>query len=150
MYILSKCHPVENIVWDESGIIGMSRFLKKVERLCKSVVHVRQGPKGLDERDETLKGQRVDVFEKYQSAMEKRAFHNAISHLIKYTHSLTKYVKALVLKEGGISDTRVEDVEKSIHLLLLMLYPFATKMCRRLLDDGLFETRTFSDFMQDD
>lgn len=134
MYILSKCHPSETLTWDGSsskGVIGMVRFLNKVKKICTRL-----------EKEESLIPSKTDVesieterrktIELYTNAMEKRAFHNALSYLMKFTTVLQK-------------TKNLSGCQEAVYDLIMMLYPFATETCQELV--GSFFTQDSETFL---
>lgn len=111
MYILYPADIQDNIVWDEKGLIGMKRFLMRVEKLVESCVH--NSKNGTELSKET-----VECILKTTSYWESSTkLHISITLLMKLSASMAKI------------GTSFADLD----VLLRLLYPLAPQTAIKLL-----------------
>ena len=103
--------------WQDSGITGVARFLKKVWELC-------QNKKGKVKNDPELERLTHKTVKKVTKDIENLRYNTAIAALMEYVNNLTTNYKLLV-------------TAKELEALLLLLAPLAPHITEELWQEAL-------------
>ncbi len=123
MYIMSKCHPKNDLVWDSEGIVGIQRFLDRVGQVADRLTPIKNcdDPSQINSIKSLSKKEIPKSVQKFIQSinhnLQSHSFHNVISFLIQWQSELKRMIDQ---GEG-------KRVLESYRLFLLYLYPFATE-----------------------
>ncbi|TPX38131.1 leucine---tRNA ligase [Synchytrium microbalum] len=88
LHILYRAAPFDELLWEENGVLGMSRWLVRVWSLVNEQIESeKQGDQTVEGRALQLLTNQV-IKEVTTCLKETYHFHTAISNLIKFTHEL--------------------------------------------------------------
>lgn len=114
LYILYKAAPPDDLIWDEQAIVGMQRFInrlqKQVEYYCST---------------KCISGDVIESsgYVKFiTDCYEKQAFNLAIGHLIKLSRDI------------GPHPCKCQENGDAIEAMIIMLIPFAPESSQDLLN----------------
>ncbi|KYQ93531.1 leucyl-tRNA synthetase [Tieghemostelium lacteum] len=124
VYILFKAPPENSLEWDNDGIDGCKKWLKRVDQLISNFIVEQKAssshsqPQILDEKElKSIEFQCNQTISRVSESIENYTFNTAISSLMTLSNFLQK-----------VSDnTKCHSIEyfKSLRTLLLLLTPFA-------------------------
>jgi leucyl-tRNA synthetase len=129
--MLYKAPPSDNLDWDDHSIIGIKRWLNKLDKLIETPT--KENSKiNLQELNQEAKNLyrtiNFTIKEVTQSFETNYQFNTAIAFLIKLTHSLTNYSQ---LKGFNPSDPVYS---YGVKVLIQMLSPMAPRKAQTLWD----------------
>ncbi|RKY39630.1 MAG: leucine--tRNA ligase [Candidatus Omnitrophota bacterium] len=120
MHILFLAPPEKDIEWDSRGIEGMSRFLKRVERLISTCTQK-------EEIEEEVRRRTHQTIKKVNKDIENFHFNTAISAIMELLNYLL----------------HCSSLDKStIETIVLLLAPFAPHLCEELWQKVLGHTES--------
>ncbi|MCV2531075.1 MAG: class I tRNA ligase family protein, partial [Candidatus Lightella neohaematopini] len=115
------------LVWCESGIIGINRFLKKVWTLTYCYIKLRKSNSNysniLKTNHKLIRYQIHSTIHKVTYDIEKKqTFNTTISELMKLTNTLLKYSNNKIINNINV-------LKEGLYTLIKLLYPFAPHIC---------------------
>ncbi|WP_342270874.1 leucine--tRNA ligase [Buchnera aphidicola] len=118
--------PIESsLEWQENGLIGMHRFLKKIWNLVyifkKNIIIQKKNIIPLIKLENIHFKLNNTIFQVTQDLKKKYSFNTAISHIIKFFNYFKKKIQKYNIKKKFI--------KKTIQIILLLLYPFTPHIC---------------------
>ncbi|KAJ1561468.1 Leucyl-tRNA synthetase, mitochondrial [Cladochytrium tenue] len=139
LYMLYKAAPADELTWDETGIVGMERWLQRCWRLVQGVappdLDSDESPRVSDEK--TLKSLLISVNttieEVTRSLSTTRGFHVAIAALMQLTTALERPEVARQLSRADRRDCLVAVL---VRLAAPMAPCAASELWQRLWADG--------------
>ncbi|TPX35400.1 leucine---tRNA ligase [Synchytrium endobioticum] len=133
LHILYRAAPADELLWDDNGAIGMSRWLNRVRELVLShhdnpalLEGIAEGEKNDEAR--TISIMTLSVIEKVTTSLsDTYAFHTAIASLIKFTNALVA-----LSKESQVHGLQAYDT--AVRTLVQLMTPFAPGLGSELRD----------------
>ncbi len=122
VYTLFIAPPDKEAAWSDEGVVGASRFLKRVWNFAEQIAGMDDG--GPDAGVAKLARKTHQTIDAVTRRIERFEFNTAISSLMELSNALGEY-----LSEGGRSK---KDARQSLVALLKMLHPFAPHMTEEL------------------
>jgi leucyl-tRNA synthetase len=128
LYILYKAAPQDELVWEEKGVVGMTRFLDRLNQIqSKFIVSDNHHFGGsAKDQDDVKRVQKVLVTNKYMKNMDSFMFHRNVTLLMEFSKLLFK--------------AEPSDLMGRWLLFLRMLYPFAPEIvvefCHQIIGLG--------------
>ncbi|MCV2500070.1 MAG: leucine--tRNA ligase [Candidatus Lightella neohaematopini] len=115
------------LIWCESGILGINRFLKKVWKLTYYYIKLKKLNYNysniLKNNHKLIRYQIHSTIQKVTYDIEKKqTFNTAISELMKLTNTLIKYSNNKTIDNINI-------LKEGLYILIKILYPFAPHIC---------------------
>ncbi|MCV2525611.1 MAG: class I tRNA ligase family protein, partial [Candidatus Lightella neohaematopini] len=115
------------LIWCESGIVGINRFLKKVWNLTYFYIKLKKLNNNysniLKTNHKLIRYKIHSTIQKITYDIEKKqTFNTAVSELMKLTNVLIKYSSSKILDNINI-------LKEGLYILIKMLYPFAPHIC---------------------
>ncbi|MCV2528367.1 MAG: leucine--tRNA ligase [Candidatus Lightella neohaematopini] len=115
------------LIWCESGIVGINRFLKKVWNLTYLYIKLKKLNNNysniLKTNHKLIRYTIHSTIQKVTYDIEKKqTFNTAVSELMKLTNVLIKYSNSKILDNINI-------LKEGLYILIKILYPFAPHIC---------------------
>jgi leucyl-tRNA synthetase len=104
-------------VWDNRGIIGVTRFIERYWKLANAVASL---PGGAGPRDESFERERHKIIKRVTEDMAKFRFNTAVA-------ALMEYVNYLVASRHGAGGEAQRRAIRTVTLLLAPIAPFVTE-----------------------
>eukprot|EP01129_Flabellula_baltica_P011492 TRINITY_DN5044_c0_g1_i2.p1 TRINITY_DN5044_c0_g1~~TRINITY_DN5044_c0_g1_i2.p1 ORF type:complete len:874 (-),score=197.94 TRINITY_DN5044_c0_g1_i2:11-2632(-) len=122
LFLLFKA-PIESVLdWDTSAIKGQARWINRVIALVEGMTSTKNDHS--KEKQSELKKFSNDILVKVTQDIQQLQFNTTIAHLMKLSNKLKEM--------EDIVDT--PEYEKTVVLLLTLLYPMAPHICSELLE----------------
>ncbi len=131
LFILFGAPPEKDLEWNEQGVEGCYRFLRRVWRLIEengSLVRENEG-----EQDTTAPGKNEKELQRAVHAAIKKVtadieerfnFNTAISAIMEMVNSITDYIKKVNEEESGGQVSR-QALREALETMVVLLSPFA-------------------------
>lgn len=133
LFILFAAPPEKDLEWSDQGVEGCFRFLNRVWRLvysCRERVsgHRGNGEAALGPKERELRRAVHYTCKKVTEDIEERFnFNTAISSIMEMTNAINHYLDLV-----SPAEQHVGVVREAVHMLVLLLAPFAPHMAEEL------------------
>jgi len=134
LFILFASPPEKDLEWNEQGVEGCHRFLRRVYRLVEENAHLldQDLPGEVGEKEEKLRRMVHTSIKKVADDIEERFnFNTAVSAIMELVNAIQEYLQEF--PEGKINPGVLREALENTIVLLSPFSPHITEECWRML-----------------